>query len=142
MRKFRPKEETPLAGLREERAALVHRYTVDPRENGGSEEQELHAPPAEPEPRRSTPRGPTPTDFLIEVYLVRGFLWRWSLFELIELGGDGMRPPIPSRSLDPVARADRPHLSQRAAIRAAEGAARALCSPATERDRGPGPPGA
>lgn len=123
------RNEGALERLSEERAALVNRYTVaGPK--GGSDARESDAGGAEighPPPRH---RGAT--DYLIEVELVWGVLWRWSLFELIELRGSGAQPPIPGRSLEPLARAGVPRLSRRAAVRAAEGAARSLSAPAIE----------
>jgi hypothetical protein len=120
MRRAGSTKERSREGLREDRAALVHRYTVD------------LPPHAAAQTARPSPRSPGATDYLIEVELVRGFLWRWSLFELIELRGDGTQPPIPGRSLEPVATAGVPRLSRRAAIRAAERKARALWAPAIE----------
>jgi hypothetical protein len=138
MRREGSRKETPQEGLREERAALVHRYTVA---GPGCNEipREVDARGAERERARPSPRGRSATDYLIEVELVRRLLWRWSLFELIELRGDGTQPRIPGRSLEPVAKAGVPRLSRRAAVRAAESAAQALSSPATDGTRRPSP---
>jgi hypothetical protein len=116
-------------GLREERAALVHRYTVaGPGGDEGS--REVVAKSAETGP--ASPRIRRATDYLIEVELVGRFLWRWFLFELIEIRGDGTLPPLPGRSPEPVAKSGALCWSRRAAIRAAESEARALSLPATE----------
>jgi hypothetical protein len=123
-------KEEALEGLREERAALVHRYTVaGPLSDEGS--RETAAKGAERD--RFSPRVRTGTEYLIEIEPLRGFLWRWSLFELIELRGDGTQPPLAGRSPEPVATSGTPRLSRRAAIRAAESEARALSMRATEQ---------
>lgn len=130
MRRAVSRNERALEGLREERVALVHRYTVaGPESDGGS--REAAAKGAERD--RPSPRVRTGTDYLIEVEPVRGFLWRWSLFELIELRGDRTQPPLPGRSPEPVAKSGTPCLSRRAAIRAAESEARALSMRTTEQ---------
>jgi hypothetical protein len=61
---------------------------------------------------------------VVEAQLERRF-WRWSVYELIEFGG-GQQPPLARRSVDPVATSRLPRLSERAAIRAGERAARVL----------------
>lgn len=138
MRRLGQRKERPVERLSEERAALVLRYTQDAAKAPDREEAEVA--PARAEPPPLTPRQPPPpreqppplqpppppTDYLVEVDRDRGFLWSWSLFELIELGGDGQHPPIASRSVDPVATARLPHLSERAAIRAGARRARSL----------------
>lgn len=115
-------------GLREERAALVHRYTVAGPESGTG----LREVPAKDaaEAYRRSPRAAT--EYLIEVEPMRGFLWRWSLFELVELRGDGTQPPLPGRLPEPVATSGAPCWSRRAATRAAENAARARSAPQPE----------
>lgn len=118
-----------LEGLREERAALVHRYTVAGPE-GDDGAREAAAKSADMGP--ASPRFRSATDYLIEVELVRRFLWRWFLFELIEICGDGTLPPLAGRSPEPVAKSGAPCWSRRAAIRAAESEARALSLHATE----------
>jgi hypothetical protein len=117
------RKEQALEGLREERAALVHRYTVAGPE---SDEGSRKAAAKGAERDRPSARVRPATEYLIEVEPVRGFLWRWSLFELIELRGDRTQPPLPGRSPEPVATSGTPRLSRRAAIRAAESEARAL----------------
>jgi hypothetical protein len=141
MRKAASKTERALEGLREERVSLVHRYTVaGPEGDEGSREAATKdAERDRPSPRegaerdRPSPRVRTVTEYLIEVEPVWGFLWRWSLFELIELRGDRTQPPLPGRSPEPVAKSGSPCLSRRAAIRAAESEARALSMRATEQ---------
>jgi hypothetical protein len=106
-------------GLREERASLVLRYTVDAAD----------AEPASPEP--STPARPQsrPTEYVIELDAT-GFLWWWSLYELIDRGGDGADVASRAfRSPEATASARVPRLSQRAAIRAGQHAARKLSPP-------------
>ena len=125
------RNEPSIERLTEERAALVQRYTVAGPE-GGADSRRVDAQGAETEADRPSPRGRGATDYLIEVELVRGFFWRWSLFELVELRGDRTEPPLPGRSVEPVAKAGTPRLSRRAAIRAAESQARALSIPAIE----------
>jgi hypothetical protein len=130
MRKAVSRNDRALEGLREERVALVHRYTVaGPESDEGSREAAAKAAEGD----RPSPRARTVTEYLIEVEPVRGFLWRWSLFELIELRGDRTQPPLPGRSPEPVAKSGTPCLSRRAAIRAAESEARALSMRATEQ---------
>jgi hypothetical protein len=138
MRRLGRRKERRVERLSEERTALVLRYTQDAAKTRDGEE--ARAAPTRPEPPPLTPRRPpppreqpphlqpppSPTDYLVEVDRDRGFLWSWSLFELIELGGDDQHPPIASRSVDPIATARLPRLSERAAIRAGERRARAL----------------
>jgi hypothetical protein len=129
MRRAGSRNQGAFEGLREERTALVHRYTVaGPEDDEGSRE----AAPKAAERRRPSPRVRSATDYLIEVEPVRGLLWRWALFELIELRGDTTQPPLPGRSPEPVARSGAPCLSRRGAIRAAESEARALSAQRTQ----------
>ena len=141
MRRLGSGKQSPPEGLREERAALVHRYTVDASE-GRKTDDEPKAGVTEPRQTPPSSRRRRTADYLIEVEPVRAFLWRWSLFELIELGGDRTHPPMPSRSPDPVATAGFPRLSRRAAVRAAQRAAHAVSAPPTQAVARKAPPAA
>ena len=61
----------------------------------------------------------------VELEVSAGFLWWWSLFDLIELAGGGT-DVMPARSIAPAAAARLPRLSRQAALRAGKRAARTL----------------
>jgi hypothetical protein len=69
---------------------------------------------------------PAPIEYVIELDVAARFLWRWSLYELLDAGADS---PLALRSLTPAAAGRRPHLSRRAAVRAAERTARRVSEP-------------
>jgi len=116
------RKQGPAERLREERAGLILRYTVDATEAEASKPE-----PPQREPSAQSPPHAAPTDYAIELDVAAGFLWWWSLFELIELGGAGTGlPSMAFRSPEPTASAGFPRLSRRAATRAGERAARKL----------------
>jgi hypothetical protein len=121
MWRLRSRKERPGDRPSRDPTALVLRYTLDAAEDAG-----VGTVPARAEASAVTPSQPQSTDFVVEVERDRGFLWHWSLFELIELGGDDQHAPIAGRSVDPLVTARFPRFSQGAAVRAGERAARAL----------------
>jgi hypothetical protein len=77
---------------------------------------------------RLSPRETTPDEYVIELDVSAGFLWWWSIFDVIEFGGGGA-DVMAARSTAPVAAARLPRLSRQAAFRAGTRAARALSEP-------------
>jgi hypothetical protein len=72
-----------------------------------------------------TPAG----DYVIELDVGAGFLWWWSLYDVVELEGKGT-DGLAARSVAPAAAASVPRLSRRAALRAGRHAAHTLSEPA------------
>lgn len=73
-------------------------------------------------------------DYVIELGVAAGFLWWWSLYEVIGLAGEEAEGRV-ARSVAPAAEASFPHLSQGAALRAGKRAARALSDGVSAEDR-------
>lgn len=101
-----------IEGLRKERAGSIPRHT----------------PPAEVAAREAhdqMSRGTTAGEYVIELDVAAGFLWWWSLFDMIELDGGGTGV-MAARSVAPAATAGLPRLSRAAALRAGKRAAHTL----------------
>src|SRR3954468_14125949 len=115
--------------LSEERAGLILRYTVDATDVEAAKPKPSQPEPTKREPSKREPSSPSPPqagakNYAIELDVAAGFWW-WSLFELIELGGEGTGvPSMAFRSPESTASASVPRLSRRAATRAGERAAR------------------
>ena len=84
--------------------------------------------PAATETDRLSPRGTAADRYLVELEVAAGFLWWWSLFDVLELGG-GAIDPIAGRSIPPAAAAILPRLSRQEALRAGRRAARSMSDP-------------
>src|SRR5436305_10809937 len=84
--------------LPEERAGLILRYTVDATDVEAAKPKPSQPEPTKREPSKREPSSPSPPqagakNYAIELDVAAGFLWWWSLFELIELGGEGTGVP-------------------------------------------------
>ena len=98
--------------LLEERAGSDRRYTVSAEAGATRGDQ-------------ASVRGGAADEYVIELDVAAGFLWWWSLFDVIELGGVGT-DVMAARPVAPVAAAGLPRLSRQAAVRAGKRAARGL----------------
>jgi hypothetical protein len=122
-------------GLPEERKALVVRYMLDAEEALKREALAAEVTAYESEADSTVRESGEEQDVLRPLpaagpagYVIKlrgvGFLWRWTVFEGIGVGGNGARRPVVSDPAHAVAVGVLPRLSERAARRAAERAAR------------------
>src|SRR5436305_2599112 len=102
-------------GFHEERAEVLVRDSIP-----------AQASVAEADGR--SPLGTPAGDYVIELDVAAGFLWWWSLYDVIELEGEGTGG-MAARSVAPAAAASFPLLSRRAALRAGRHAAHTLSEP-------------
>jgi hypothetical protein len=123
-------------GLPEERKALVVRYMLDAEEAMKREQLAAEATAQESEDDGAAPQPQEEQESLLrsapasrpERYVIKlrgvGFLWRWAVFESIGAGSNGAQPPLTTDPARAVAAGLLPRLSEQAARRAAERAAR------------------